>query len=109
MGADQSAEFIYLVAILIFVASAYTIRRVPIGQGLRMFAGWVIIFLAVFVAFTMKDEIAGFARQVMDERRAESTGLQIGQELQIKQALDGHFWVEGKLNGTPVRFLIDSG
>ncbi len=109
MGSDQSAEFIYLVAILIFVASAYMVRRIPIGRGLQMFAGWVIIFLAVFVAFTMKDEIAGFARQVMDERRAESTGLQVGQELQIKQALDGHFWVEGKLNGTPVRFLIDSG
>lgn len=109
MGSDQSAEFIYLVAILIFVASAYMVRRIPIGRGLQMFAGWVIIFLAVFVAFTMKDEIAGFARQVMDERRAESTGLQVGQELQIKQALDGHFWVEGKLNGTSVRFLVDSG
>lgn len=109
MSGDRTAEFIYLVAILIFVMSAYVVRRVPIGRGLQMFAGWVIIFLAAFVAFQMKDQVAGFARQVMDERRAESTGVQVGEELRIKQALDGHFWVDGKLNGVTARFLIDSG
>lgn len=109
MSGDRTAELIYLVAILVFVASALTVRRIPIGKGLRMFAGWVIIFLAVFVAFSLKDDIVGFANQVLDERRAETTGVQVGEDLQIKQALDGHFWVDGQLNGESVRFLIDSG
>jgi aspartyl protease family protein len=109
MSGDRTAEFIYLVAILVFVASAFAIRKVPIGQGLKMFAGWVIIFLAAFVAFQMKDDIAGFANQVLDERRAESTGVAVGGNLEIKQALDGHFWIEGELNGVPARFLVDSG
>ncbi len=109
MSGDRTAEFIYLIAILIFVASAFTVRRVPIGQGLRMFAGWVVIFLAAFVAFQMKDDIVGFADQVLDERRAESTGLQVGGNLEIKQALDGHFWVDARINGQPARFLVDSG
>lgn len=108
-GPDQTAEFIYLVAILIFVASALMVRRIPIGRGLQMFAGWVIIFLAAFVAFALKDDIVGFANQVLDERRAESTGVQVGEELQIKQSLDGHYWVDARLNGEDVRFLIDSG
>lgn len=108
-GGEQTAEFIYLVAILIFVASALMVRRIPIGQGMKMFAGWVIIFLAAFVAFAMKDRIVGFANQVLDERRAESTGVQEGGELRIRQSLDGHFWVEAALNGENVRFLIDSG
>jgi aspartyl protease family protein len=106
---DQSAEFIYLLAILIFVASAFMVRRVPIGKGLRMFAAWVVLFLAAFVAFTLKDDIVGFANQVIDERRAESTGVKVGAELRIKQSLDGHFWVDARLNGENVRFLIDSG
>ncbi|HEY0626824.1 MAG TPA: TIGR02281 family clan AA aspartic protease [Allosphingosinicella sp.] len=109
MNGEQSAEFIYLIAILVFVASAFMVRRVPIGQGLKMFAGWVIIFLAAFVAFTLKDDIVGFAQQVMDERRAESTGVTQGGELRIKQSLDGHFWVDAELNGQNVRFLVDSG
>lgn len=108
-GSEQTAEFIYLIAILVLVISAFMVRRVPIGQGLRMFAGWVIIFLAAFVAFSLKDNIIGFARQVMDERRAESTGMRQGEELRIKQSLDGHFWVDAEINGQKVRFLIDSG
>ena len=109
MSGDQSAEFIYLIAILVLVVSALMVRKVPIGQGLRMFAGWVIIFLAAFVAFMLKDDIAGFAQQVLDERRAESTGVEEGGELRIRQSLDGHFWVNAELNGIPVRFLVDSG
>lgn len=109
MTGDRTAEFIYLVAILVFVASALVVRKIPIGRGLQMFAGWVVIFLAAFVAFSLKDPIVDLAHQVMDERRAESTGLQVGEELRIKQSLDGHFWVDADLNGQNVRFLIDSG
>ncbi len=109
MSGDQTAEFIYLMAILVFVASAFVVRKVPIGKGLQMFAGWVVIFLAVFVAFSLKDDIVELANHVLDERKAESTGLQVGEELRIKQSLDGHFWVDAKLNGESVRFLVDSG
>lgn len=109
MSGDQTAEFIYLLAILVFVMSALVVRKMPIGRGLRMFAGWVVIFLAAFVAFALKDDIVGFARQVLDERRAESTGVQVGEALEIKQSLDGHYWVTGELNGAEARFLIDSG
>jgi len=109
MDGGRTAEFIYLIAILVFVASALMVRKVPIGQGLRMFAGWVLIFLAAFVAFSLKDDIVGFANQVLDESRAEGSGVQVGETLEIKQALDGHFWVDGTINGQTVRFLIDSG
>jgi aspartyl protease family protein len=106
---EQTAEFVYLIAILVLVVSALMVRKIPIGKGLQMFAGWVIIFLAVFVAFALKDNIIGVVRQVMDERRAESSGVQVGGDLRIKQSLDGHFWVDAQLNGQNVRFLIDSG
>ncbi|EAT09165.1 retroviral-like aspartic protease family protein [Sphingobium sp. 10 DY56-G10] len=32
-----------------------------------------------------------------------------GQRLRIPVAPDGHYWVEGRINGAPARFLIDSG
>jgi aspartyl protease family protein len=108
-SADQTAEFIYLIAILVLVVSALMVRKIPIGQGLKMFAGWVLIFLAAFVAFSLKDDIIEFAQQLIDERRAESSGVQVGETLEIKQALDGHFWVDGTINGQAVRFLVDSG
>ena len=33
----------------------------------------------------------------------------VGRELRIRKSMDGHFWVNGELNGRKVRFLVDSG
>ena len=109
-GGDQAVDFIYLVLVLVLVVSALMVRRVPLGQGLRMFAGWVLIFLAAFVAFTLKDDFIDLGKRVVDEARGGGTvTVQAGETLRIKQSLDGHFWVDGRLNGEEVRFLIDSG
>jgi aspartyl protease family protein len=107
---DQAADFVYLMAVLVLVISALMVRKIPIGQGLKMFAGWVMIFLAAFVAFTLKDDFIALGKRVMDEARGGGTVVvQAGEALRIKQSIDGHFWVDAQVNGEKVRFLIDSG
>jgi len=32
-----------------------------------------------------------------------------GQETRIPMAIDGHFWIDARLNGHSVKFLVDSG
>jgi aspartyl protease family protein len=108
-GEDQAVSFIYLIGILVLVVSALMVRRIPIAQGLKMFAAWVLIFLAAFVAFTLKDDLISLGKRVITEARGEGEVVQKGEELRIRQSLDGHFWVTAKLNGENVRFLIDSG
>jgi aspartyl protease family protein len=106
---DQALSFVYLIGILVLVVSALMVRRVPIGQGLKMFAGWVLIFLAAFVAFALKDDFMALGKRVMAESRGEGQIVAVGKELRIRKSMDGHFWVNGELNGKKVRFLVDSG
>ena len=106
---DQALSFVYLIGVLILVVSALMVRRIPIGQGLKMFAGWVLIFLAAFVAFTLKEDFMALGKRVMAESRGEGEVVAVGRELRIRKAMDGHFWVNGELNGHKVRFLVDSG
>jgi aspartyl protease family protein len=109
-GGDQAVDFIYLMLVLVLVGSALMVRRIPLGQGLKMFAGWVLIFLAAFVAFTLKDDFIDLGKRVVEETRGGGTvAVQAGETFRIKQSLDGHFWVDATLNGEKVRFLIDSG
>ena len=92
------------------VISALTVHRIPIKRGLAMFAAWAMIFLAAFVAFTLKDDFIALGKRVVEETRGGGTMVAAeGKELRIKQSLDGHFWVDASLNGEKVRFLIDSG
>jgi aspartyl protease family protein len=106
---DQALSFVYLIGVLILVVSALMVRRIPLSQGIKMFAGWVLIFLAAFVAFTLKDDFTALGKRVLAESRGEGEVVAAGRELRIRKSMDGHFWVNGELNGRKVRFLVDSG
>jgi aspartyl protease family protein len=106
---DQAASALYLILVLVLVVSALMVRRIPLGQGLKMFAGWVLIFLAFFVAFALKDDFMALGKRVLAEGRGEGQVVAVGKELRIRKSRDGHFWVDAQLNGKAVRFLVDSG
>ena len=106
---DQAVQFIYLLGVLVLVASAFFVRRIPIGQGLKMLAAWVMIFAAAFIVFTLRDDFKALWNRMVLETRGGIVQEQAGEELRIRQSPDGHFWVNAELNGEPVRFLIDSG
>lgn len=108
-GADQALRLLYLVGILVLVASALFARRLPLGQGLKMAATWLLVFAAAFVAFAMKDDFAALGRHVLASARGEDRAEAQGSRLRIHKAEDGHFWVDAKVNGETVRFLVDSG
>ena len=106
---DQAANFIYLIGVLMLVASALMVRRVPIRQGLKMGLAWILIFAAVFIVIALRSDFAALGERLMQAAQGTATPVQQGDVLRVRQALDGHFWVDAELNGEPVRFLIDSG
>lgn len=108
-GGDQALAFIYGILMLLLVGSSFAVRRIPIGTGLKMFAAWALIFAALFLAFTLKDDFKALGKRMMAELRGESKLVTVGDELRIRKSDDGHFWVDGKVNGETVAFLVDSG
>jgi aspartyl protease family protein len=72
-----------------------------------MALAWIVIFAAGFILFTFRDNFGYFAQRLKAE--AVGTPVEQGRETRIPMAIDGHFWVDAKLNGKNVRFLVDSG
>ncbi len=62
-----------------------------------MALAWIAIFGAGFVLFTFRDDLGYVAQRL----KAEATGAPVvqGEEVRIPMAIDGHFWVDGTLNG----------
>ena len=106
---DDVASFLYLLLLIVLMASALLVRRVPIGTGLKMALGWVLIFLVVFVGFTLKDDFLALGKRVLNDTRNGGQVAAAGGELRIRKSADGHFWVNAEVNGHDVRFLVDSG
>ena len=109
MTNDIMLGSLYLLMALMLVLGALINRRERFARMATMFLAWVALFGAGFVLFTFRDDL-GYVAQRLE---AEATGTPIvvagGKEVRVPMAIDGHFWVEGDVNGLPVKFLVDSG
>lgn len=106
---DQALSFVYFLGCLLLVGSALLTRRLPLGQSLKMMLAWLLIFAAAFVAFALRDDFAALGARAMAAVRGDNVIESRGQEIRIRRSEDGHFWLDGEVNGRAVRFLVDSG
>jgi aspartyl protease family protein len=107
MTNDVMLGGVYILMAVMLVLGSLMARREPAAKLLTMALAWIAIFAAGFVLFTFRDDFGWVAQRL----RAEATGEPVaqGQEIRIPMAIDGHFWVNGELNGERVKFLVDSG
>jgi len=107
MTNDVQLGSLYLLMAMVLIFGTLMARRERMARTATMAVAWVTIFGAGFLLFTFRDDLGYVAQRL----RAEATGQPVieGEELRIPMAIDGHFWIEGSLNGLPVKFLVDSG
>ncbi len=103
---DQAVTLIYLFLCLMLVASSLFVRRLPLGQTLKMVLAWLLIFAALSAIFALREDFLALGRRIVG---SAATPELVGQEVRIRRSEDGHFWVDAELNGRTERFLIDSG
>jgi aspartyl protease family protein len=108
-GGDQALNFLYLLGCLVLVGSGLAVRRLPLGQSLKMLLAWLLIFGAFFLAFTLRDDFLALGRRAYAEIVGDNVVSTGRGELRIRRSDDGHFWLNGEVNGHAVRFLVDSG
>jgi aspartyl protease family protein len=98
---------VYLLIAVMLVLGSLMARREPAARKLTLALAWIAIFAGGFVLFTFRDDLGLVAQRL----RAEATGAPVeqGAEIRIPMAIDGHFWIHGRINGEPVKFLFDSG
>jgi aspartyl protease family protein len=107
MTNDWMLGSLYLLMAIMLVSGSLIARRERFAKLATMALAWVAIFGAGFVLFTFRDDLGYVAQRL----KAEATGEPVveGHQVRIPMAIDGHFWVEGSVNGIPVKFLVDSG
>lgn len=109
MTEDQSINLVFAIGALVLVASVLFSRRMSFGYVIRSVLGWIAIFAVFILIFSYRSELLGVWNRVTSELTGINEQKVVGQTLRIRQSADGHFWANAEVNGTPVRFLIDSG
>ena len=107
MTNDLMLGGVYLLMAIMLVAGSLMARREPAAKLLTTALAWVAIFGAGFILFTFRDHLGWVGQRLKAE--AVGTPVEEGRETRIPMAIDGHFWVNAKINGHDVKFLVDSG
>lgn len=109
MDAERGTSLIWGVVMIVVLVSSLAARRMPIGQTLKYALAWVAIFVGLYGLVLFRDDMV----MVWDRARADLGGASAasvrGTQTVIQRSEDGHFWVEGEVDGKTVEFLIDSG
>jgi aspartyl protease family protein len=98
---DQAGSLVYLVLLLLGVSvfALPAIRRGGLGKMAKGAGAWALIFVGVTFA-------VGILLDMQGEMPSQS---QAGALVEVPRAADGHYHLMLELDGTPVRFLVDTG
>jgi aspartyl protease family protein len=113
LGDDQQMRLLYLVALLAFVLAGFAWRGGAWSANFRHFAIWGAIALALVGVYAYREPLLWFAgpvvQELMPSRVVEVTTPDGASELVVSRGPDGHFHLDADANGTPIRFLVDTG
>lgn len=103
-------RLVYLVLLLVLVGSSVVVGwRQHAGLALKQALVWIAIGLALVIAYSFRTEVGTLAMRVTGEL-APSRAIETGPgEVVLRRGMDGHFHADGLVNGTHVRFLVDTG
>jgi aspartyl protease family protein len=106
---DQ-VRLVYLVLLLVLVSSSILVGRRLRLRGVAKAAGlWVLIVAVLALGITYRGELGAIGARVLGEFLPHR-GTTLGEdEVRFSAGADGHFRIEALVDGTPVRFLVDTG
>jgi aspartyl protease family protein len=102
METDTLARIAYLGIILVALGGWVLVEfRQRMGQALRMGMAWGLIFVGVMAGYGLWSDIR---QDVIPQQMVSEAGT-----VEVPRAPDGHYYLTLMINGTPIRFMVDTG
>lgn len=102
MSGDQIASFAYLALLGTAVAGWFFLQnRQSLGRTAQMAAVWGFLFLGVIAAYGLWSDVR---RDILPGQSLLAEGV-----IEVPRGRDGHYHLTLAVNGTPVRFVVDTG
>jgi aspartyl protease family protein len=97
-------------AILLLVASGILgSRSLNVKKAVRDIAIWVAILAGLVALYGFRDELSAIGMRITGELEPARGNETDHGEMLYRRSADGHFYIDAKVNGQSVRFLVDTG
>jgi aspartyl protease family protein len=107
---DQRLRLVYLCVILAALSGGLAARlQARPGTVIAQLGTWAVVFAALILVYSYRDQFTSLRERFTAElmpARGEQTGPS---SVAFSLESDGHYHVYAQVNGTAIRFLVDSG
>lgn len=97
----------YLIFLIPMLGGALAVRGRPLSQTVSQALLWVGIILLLMLAYGFRDEVMG--SRLVAELLPSRVRVAADGSLSVRAGEDGHFHLEGEVNGARMRFMLDTG
>lgn len=102
MDGETTARLFYLLLLLVAVGGYVMVEyRKRMGQALRSFAAWGLIFVGVIAGYGLWNDLR---TEIAPRQMISQEGI-----IEVPRAPDGHYYLTLTIAGTPVQFMADTG
>ncbi len=108
-SADKQNLLYSLVVVTLLAVSLLTRREMGFGQIIKYCAGWAALIMIFVALYAYRFEFGGFKDRMMGAMNPTKARLNEGGQIVIEISEAGHFFIDLKINGVPMRFMIDTG
>ncbi|AVO39383.1 retropepsin-like aspartic protease family protein [Pukyongiella litopenaei] len=103
MSNIEIGNLVYLLLLgAVLLSWAFVQNRRNLGRLAQQAIAWGLIFLGTIAAIGLWDDIRGTVQPSL-------ATVTEGNRVEVPRARDGHYYLTLEVNGTPVRFMIDTG
>ena len=102
MSGDDTARLLYLSLGGAIVLWFFAQNRASLGKVAQQAIVWALIFVGVIAAMGLWGDI----RNTVQPGQATYLG---DERIELRRAMDGHYYVTAQVNDVPVDFVVDTG
>ncbi|MBF0588602.1 MAG: TIGR02281 family clan AA aspartic protease [Magnetococcales bacterium] len=95
--------------ILILSMLLATPRDSSVWRQIKQFGVWVVVFALLIGLYSYRNELGSVKNRFVAAIMPQSGFEEQPGTMSFYRSSDGHFHIEAKVNGHPVRFLVDTG
>ncbi len=102
-------SFIYAALLLIILlTSLFSRKEISLSKTLKYLSLWLFVALLLIIAYSYRFEFEDLTNRINGEINPSKAQIKDNQ-ITIKAAQDGHFYINAKINNSEIRFMIDTG
>lgn len=103
----QLTKLIILLVVFVFILIA--MRQVRLPEIAKTVAVWLAILIGLVAIYAYREPLQTAGREVMSVLVPGMAVSHGADQVVVRRAFDGHFMIDGEVDGAPVRFVFDTG